>query len=435
MSRPKLSVPKRNVKLGTFGRPSGDRPVSRYWVFGPWPARNAMKGAKIASSTISRMTAEETIAVLSLRSRNHANSQGLRPATGDSPPSSRAISPATSSLMQPLGLEGIVTGNRVTDSVTKLSQCRSFCRAICLSPWTSWMKPATRRRITRRRYITLDNDALATPGAIGIGNSGGGKKGRRVGVARCGVQTLGGRQLHDLTKVHNRYSIAHLLDYTEIVRDKDRRQRKLVTQITQQIDDLCPHGHVKRGHGLITYQKLRSYDQRSGDANTLTLTPREFCGVSVEMFGIKTNYRHNLLDRARPLAVASNPVDPQRFADNRSNPTPRIERTIGILEHHLHASSKASLIILRQSTKIPAVELNLTVGQRIEHRQATGQRRLAAATLAHQAERFASGDVERDAVHGVHHPVAASQQSLATDGKILDDPVGDQDWGRSFNDP
>src|ERR1700677_1495706 len=60
-----------------------------------------MKGAKIATTTMQRTTPEETMAVLSFRRRSHANSQGLRPATGDSPSSPGPMSMMRSLLIPP----------------------------------------------------------------------------------------------------------------------------------------------------------------------------------------------------------------------------------------------------------------------------------------------------------------------------------------------
>ena len=65
--------------FGAFGRPCGVRPMSRYWSLGPWPASAANSGAKIATSAMSTMTTNETIAARSRRSRSQASRQGLRP--------------------------------------------------------------------------------------------------------------------------------------------------------------------------------------------------------------------------------------------------------------------------------------------------------------------------------------------------------------------
>ncbi len=80
MSRPSGSVPKRNRLLGPTGRPFSSRaPLSRYWVFTPWPVQCAISGAMMASRNTRAMTTSEIIATLSLRSRRHASSHGVRP--------------------------------------------------------------------------------------------------------------------------------------------------------------------------------------------------------------------------------------------------------------------------------------------------------------------------------------------------------------------
>ena len=41
--------------------------------------------------------------------------------------------------------------------------------------------------------------------------------------------------LDDLAQVHNGYSIAHVLDYTEIVRDEEVGQSQLLLEILQHV--------------------------------------------------------------------------------------------------------------------------------------------------------------------------------------------------------
>jgi len=74
-----LSVPRRKVRLGPTGSPSGVSPVVRYCVSGPCPTSREISGAASARITRQQMTTTEPMATRSRRSRAQASCHGPRP--------------------------------------------------------------------------------------------------------------------------------------------------------------------------------------------------------------------------------------------------------------------------------------------------------------------------------------------------------------------
>jgi hypothetical protein len=53
------------------------------------------------------------------------------------------------------------------------------------------------------------------------------------------VQLLVGRELDDLAAVHDRYAVAHVAHYREVVGDEHERQPEASLHVAQQVQHLC----------------------------------------------------------------------------------------------------------------------------------------------------------------------------------------------------
>ena len=73
-------------------------------------------------------------------------------------------------------------------------------------------------------------------------------------------------------------------------------QIPLLLKIGQQIQHLCPDGHIQRGNGLVRNDEVRLHNQRSGDANPLTLAAGKLVGKPDGKLGQKAHvgqcFRH-----------------------------------------------------------------------------------------------------------------------------------------------
>src|SRR5208282_1930421 len=122
------------------------------------------------------------------------------------------------------------------------------------------------------------------------------------------------------------------------------------------------------------------------------------------------------------FAAAGDTVIDQRLADDVADSEARVERGVGVLEHHLELAPVGPHLAARQRIDALAVDADLARGrvEQFEDRLARG--RLAAPALADEAQSLARGDVEGDAVDRVDLPDGALQQALF-DREMLDEPA------------
>src|SRR5208282_6462279 len=120
------------------------------------------------------------------------------------------------------------------------------------------------------------------------------------------------------------------------------------------------------------------------------------------------------------FAAAGNTVIDQRLADDVADSEARVERGVGVLEHHLELAPVGPHLAARQRIDALAVDADLARGrvEQFEDRLARG--RLAAPALADEAQGLTRADVEGDAVDRVDLPDGALQQPLF-DREMLDE--------------
>ena len=96
-------------------------------------------------------------------------------------------------------------------------------------------------------------------------------------------------QLDQLAQIHNTDAVGDMLDNAQVMRDKEVGQPHLLLQILKHIDDLRLNRDIQRGDRLIADDELRVHSQRTGDADTLTLTARELVRVAVGMLTVQAD--------------------------------------------------------------------------------------------------------------------------------------------------
>ena len=116
------------------------------------------------------------------------------------------------------------------------------------------------------------------------------------------------------------------------------------------------------------------------------------------------------------MASGSPMIDPTRRRG--------VERTVGILEDHLHAAAVGTHLRPGQGAQIGSVEDEPPGGQREEPHDASRQGRLSAPGLADEPERFPAAHLEADPVDGLDAPDLVLEEDAFLDGEVLDDLVG-----------
>src|SRR5262249_41618272 len=99
------------------------------------------------------------------------------------------------------------------------------------------------------------------------------------------------------------------------------------------------------------------------------------------------------------------------------------ERPVRVLEDDLHRASNAAQLARAQLEQRAAVEAYVA-GRRLDQAQEQpAERRLAAARLAHQADRLARRDLQRDVLASAHHRRGTAEQ-VAADREVLAQRTG-----------
>ena len=147
-----------------------------------------------------------------------------------------------------------------------------------------------------------------------------------------------------------------MTDDAEVVRDEDVRQRELVLQVVEQVDDLRLDRHVERRDRLVGDDQARVERERARDADALPLAAGELVRVAVVVLGREPDDVHQLLHA--PLGARSRdwPWMHERVGDDRADALARVERRVRILEDHLHLAPQRAQRAPDELRDVAAVE-------------------------------------------------------------------------------
>ena len=159
-------------------------------------------------------------------------------------------------------------------------------------------------------------------------------------MARPTVEVVASGHLHYLPKVHHRDAIAHMAHDREVMGDEHVGEVELVLEVGEEVDHLGADRHGEGGHGLVGHDKFWLEREGACHPDPLALASREVRGEPVVVFGVEPHQFHEVLYPLLPLICAGLwLVDGEGIADDGPDPPARIERAVGVLEDHLHASA------------------------------------------------------------------------------------------------
>ena len=136
------------------------------------------------------------------------------------------------------------------------------------------------------------------------------------------------------------------------------------------------------------------------------------------MLGRQPDLVEELLDVPLTACAVADPVDAERIADDRPYPLARVEARERVLEDHLHLPPQRAELTLAKPGDRTALEDDVAAGGLEQADDAAPESRLAAAGLAHEPERLALVDGQRDAVDRVHASRLPCERS-PPDGEVL----------------
>ena len=284
-------------------------------------------------------------------------------------------------------------------------------------------EPAARRRVDGVGRIALDRRLVGPLARIH-------RRPRRqeragIGMLRIAVDRLDRAQLDDLAEIHDQHAVAEVLHDVEVVADEDVGEIELRLEVDQHVQDLRLDRLVERRHRLVEDDQSGPQRKRPRDVHALSLAARQFVRIAG---GIACRVEADLAQEvAHALACFGRrqPVRPGREGQRLGDRQTRIERGVGILEHHLHLP--AQLVdgdAVRFVDRIAVQHHRAPVGLDQADQQPC-HRRLAATRLAHDAQRFALGDRQGEIVDRAHDLGGASQKP-ARDREMLAQAGGQQ---------
>jgi hypothetical protein len=129
--------------------------------------------------------------------------------------------------------------------------------------------------------------------------------------------------------------------------------------------------------------------------------------------GIEPHHLEQLSHAATPARDVRLAVDRQRLGDDASDPHPRVERAERILKDDLQALARGPELARRQREKVPPFEADIPRSGLDQPQDEPAGGGLAAARLAHEAQRLARLEVEAYPIHRANHAPAAGEPRTA----------------------
>src|SRR5205807_8358992 len=117
------------------------------------------------------------------------------------------------------------------------------------------------------------------------------------------------------------------------------RQFKLLLQSLQQIEYLRAHGDIKCGHRFVENDKFWIDRQSARYCDTLSLSTTKLVRIAVNVLSTQANDAQQFSRFLANLTTGANIVDMHWFGDQRADSVARIQRSIRVLKHHLHATA------------------------------------------------------------------------------------------------
>src|SRR5579875_328433 len=98
-------------------------------------------------------------------------------------------------------------------------------------------------------------------------------------MLRRGEEASLRRNFDDLPQIHDRDTIADMLDDAEIVRDEQQAQAQLLLEAAQQVEDLRLDGHVECRRGFVGDDDARPESKSRSDADALSLAAAQLVRI------------------------------------------------------------------------------------------------------------------------------------------------------------
>ena len=253
-------------------------------------------------------------------------------------------------------------------------------------------------------HLALEH--LALFGVVDVRHRDGRQKGLGVGVKRLVVQSAAVCNLYDFSQIHHDDAVGHVLHHAQVMGNEQIGQIQFFLDVLHQVQHLGLNGHVQSGHRLVTDQHLRHDLQGAGDTKPLPLSAGELVGIAHQVVGLDVDHLQHLTHPLLPFLLALHAVDLQRLFKGRIDLLLGVQGGVGVLEHHLDLPPEVEHLLAVELGDVlelaAVVEQHAAAGGPLQHHHSLAQGGLAAAGLAHDAQRLALVHVQAHAVDGLH---------------------------------
>ncbi len=207
-------------------------------------------------------------------------------------------------------------------------------------------------------------------------------------------------------------------DHRQVVRDQQVGDAQTVAQLGQQVQHRGLDRHVERRGRFVEHDDPRLGRERAGDADALLLAARELVGIARAVGCRQAHTLEQRVDPAIGLRAARQTVQHQRPAQHLAHGVARVERAVGILEHHLAQAAQPFQPGAARVAEILARERDGAAVSLLEAQHQASEGRLAAARLADQPQHLAGAHGEGHAVDRRH--AGAAPQPAAERERFLE---------------
>jgi hypothetical protein len=226
----------------------------------------------------------------------------------------------------------------------------------------------------------------------------GGKQGARVFVLGVLEQVGRAASFDDAALEDHADLVAQMVDHREVVTDEEIADAELLLQVLHEVEHLGLHGYVERTHRLVGDDELGARDEGACDGDALALSARELVRVLVHVCCAQAD-RCQCFGSAFALHGAAGFGQRfERLGDDARHGLARVERAVGVLEHHLEIAPRGAQLGLGQRMQIATFEAHAARGGRVERHHEARDGRLARARFTDDAHALAGLHLEAHAV-------------------------------------
>ncbi len=230
----------------------------------------------------------------------------------------------------------------------------------------------------------------------------GGDQRAGIGVLRVPEQLRRRTPLDDAALVEHHDLVAQMAHHREVVADEHVGDTEFLLQILHQVQHLGLHGDVECAHGLVGDDQARARDERARNGNALALAAGELVRVFSQVVGAQPDLLQHLHGACMLLGAAACAQGLQRFGDDALDALARVERSVGVLEHHLEIAARLAQFGGGQPVQIAAQQMHRSRGGSVQGHDQARQRRFARARFAHDPQTAAAVHRKAHAIERLH---------------------------------